>query len=180
MRALFLLSASDTADQYIAQESFKLLSIFGTAGGWIIAALILAAIFWKAGEERWKAYIPVYNWVVTFRIASMPALLALVPLVALLVYLLGSVMFVIAPAVGVGFYVIGFIGYLSYAILAIMAIYRIGVHLGHSGAGWALLTIFFPFASMIIFAADKSIWRDDEELGWNAGKIGAVVPRYMR
>lgn len=180
MRPVFLLSASETADQYIAHESLKLLSVFSTAGGWIIGALILAAIFWKAGEERWKAYIPVYNTVTFFRIASLPGALALLPYGAILVYLLGSVMFVIAPAVGVAFYLVGFAAFIAAAVLQVMATYRVGLHLGHAGAGWILLAIFLPFVSLIIFAADRSIWRDDEELGWDAGKIATEVPRYMR
>lgn len=63
---------------------------------WIIAALILAilplwGIFVKAGEDGWKAIIPIYNYYVLLKVVGRPGwwlLLYLVPIVNFVIYII--------------------------------------------------------------------------------------------
>jgi hypothetical protein len=150
--------------------------LFVAAGSLIISALILAAVLWKAGEERWKAYIPVYRDAVMLRIVDLPGALALLGPAAFGLYL-GSVLtkssgglltlslLLLAYAVG-----------LAYYVFVAMAVWRIGRHLRHDSIWWLALAIFAPGVSLIVFAVDQSIWHENEELGLQTGRIAKEVP----
>jgi hypothetical protein len=63
---------------------------------WFIAVIVLAilplwGIFVKAGEEGWKAVIPIYNYYVLLKVVGRPGwwlLLYLVPIVNLVIYII--------------------------------------------------------------------------------------------
>jgi hypothetical protein len=57
----------------------------------VLAILPLWVIFTKAGEEGWKAVIPIYNYVVLLKIIGRPwwwLLLLLIPIVGFVIYVL--------------------------------------------------------------------------------------------
>lgn len=78
----------------LAQSSDYSWGFFGWI--WIIAVLILAilplwGIFVKAGEEGWKAIIPIYNYYVLLKVVGRPGwwlLLYLVPIVNFVIYII--------------------------------------------------------------------------------------------
>lgn len=63
---------------------------------WFIAVIVLAilplwGIFVKAGEEGWKAVIPIYNYFVLLKVVGRPGwwlLLYLVPIVNVVIYII--------------------------------------------------------------------------------------------
>jgi hypothetical protein len=63
---------------------------------WVLAVIVLAilplwGIFLKAGEEGWKAVIPIYNYYVLLKVVGRPGwwlLLYLVPIVNFVIYII--------------------------------------------------------------------------------------------
>ncbi len=63
---------------------------------WVLAVIVLAilplwGIFVKAGEEGWKAVIPIYNYYVLLKVVGRPGwwlVLYLVPIVNLVIYII--------------------------------------------------------------------------------------------
>jgi hypothetical protein len=57
----------------------------------VLAILPLWFIFTKAGEEGWKAIIPIYNWIVLLKIVGRPwwyILLFLIPIVNIIILII--------------------------------------------------------------------------------------------
>src|SRR5262245_66207253 len=66
-------------------------AVFGIVFGllfFVLAILPLWFIFTKAGEEGWKAIIPIYNWIVLLKVVGRPwwwILLFLIPIVDIVI-----------------------------------------------------------------------------------------------
>jgi Family of unknown function (DUF5684) len=75
---------------------------------WVIAVIVLTilplwGIFVKAGEEGWKAIIPIYNWYVLLKVVGRPGwwlLLYLIPIVNFIVFII--VMYDLSKSFGHG------------------------------------------------------------------------------
>ncbi|WP_019135374.1 DUF5684 domain-containing protein [Cellulomonas massiliensis] len=62
--------------------------------GYLIAAFALFGAFKKAGEPAWAAFVPVYNSIVLLKIAGKPwwwFLLALIPIVNIVVWIIVAI-----------------------------------------------------------------------------------------
>jgi hypothetical protein len=101
-------------------------------GSYALTAWLLSRVFRKAGVERWKAWVPVYNTWVLLELGGQSGWLALLVLV---------------PGANV-----------VAAVFAYIAIYHIDFGFGKPGAGWLVLYIFLPIVWLAILAFDSSHW----------------------
>lgn len=100
---------------------------------YVVNAFLMGKIFKKAGEESWKAWVPIYNTWTLLEVGGQKGwyvLLALIP----------------------------FVGAIITAVFTFIAQYNIGLKLGKSGA-FLLLAIFLPIIWFAILAFDKSTWQ---------------------
>lgn len=89
---------------------------------WLLTVLPLWFIFKKAGQEQWKALIPIYNWVVVLEIIGRPVwwiILFLIPCVNFIVWIVVSYDLARSFGYGLGF-TIGLV-LLSWIFLMILA-----------------------------------------------------------
>lgn len=98
-----------------------------------IVSILLGRIFKKAGQQQWKAWVPVYNQWTMLQLGGKPGWWALVMLIPI-VQIVGIVMLYIS-------------------------MYNIGLKLQKSGA-FVLWAIFFPLVWYVWLAVDKSVWDD--------------------
>lgn len=107
---------------------------------YVIYALFLSMIFKKAGEQAWKAWVPVYNQWVFLELGGQKGWLALLSL-------LGAI-----PLLGI---IPALVAYVYSAIAA----YKIGLNLGKEGV-FVLLYIFLPLVWVIWLGVDKTaVWK---------------------
>ena len=117
---------------------------------YLLTSWLMGRIFRKAGEESWKAFVPVYNSWTFLEVGGQKgywALLAFVPVVGI-----ASVVFMIIAAI------------------------EIGKNLGKSGA-FALLFVFFDLIWMLILAFDGSTWNGNSR-GATPPIPGQPIPPY--
>lgn len=93
----------------------------------------LSKVFEKAGVEGWKAWIPVYNYIIIFKLGDQNPLLLLTALIP------------IAGSIVAG-------------VFSIMAVHRINVKFGRGG-GSTVLYVFFPFIWLLIIGLGPDQWR---------------------
>lgn len=98
-------------------------------------AYILGRIFKKAGEDAWKAWVPVYNSWVFLEIGGQKGVWAVLGLI---------------PPLGIVTFV-----------FSIIAAIKIGEKLGKPGA-FVLLYVFVSYVWLIWLAFDSSTWASDE------------------
>jgi hypothetical protein len=103
---------------------------------YVVSAFFLSRIFKKAGEEPWKAWVPVYNTWVLLELGDQKGY--------------WSVLAFIPP-----------LGIVTFVFL-IMAEYKIGLKLGKEGA-FVLLAVFLPLVWIIWLALDKSTWEGKDQ-----------------
>lgn len=99
-----------------------------------IFAILLGKIFKKAGEESWKAWVPIYNSWVMLELGGQKgfwAVLSFVPIVNIVA-----------------------------AIMLYVAQYHIGLKLG-KGGWFVIIAILFPAIWIIWLALDKSTWQGE-------------------
>lgn len=99
----------------------------------IIQLIAMWKIFTKAGEKGWKAIIPIYNFVILFKISGLSPWLIFVYLVA----------------------IIPFIGWIAPIAMTAILCYKLAKSFGKD-AGWAVGLYFLPFVFYLILAFGKS------------------------
>lgn len=100
---------------------------------YVIVSILLGRIFKKAGQQQWKAWVPIYNQWTLLQLGGKPGWWALVMLIPI-VQIVGIVMLYIS-------------------------MYNIGLKLQKSGV-FVLWAIFFPLVWYVWLAVDKSAWDD--------------------
>lgn len=106
---------------------------------YVVAAIFLSMVYKKAGVERWKAWVPVYNQWVFLELGGQKGWLALLSLLAFIPFI-GLV--AIVPA-----------------IFAIIAAHKIGRSFGKDDV-FVILYVFLPLVWIIWLAFDKkAIWQ---------------------
>jgi hypothetical protein len=122
---------------------FLFLVAFGAVIFYVLSAWFLMRIFDKAGVQgRWRAWVPVYNLMVFFKLGDLSPWL---------------VLYSLAGSILLGFIDLGFIFGLATAVLSAMAAYRVGLKLQKEGA-WVVLYIFLSLIWLGINAFDRSRW----------------------
>ena len=123
-----------------------LFAFFGLLIGvvfYVLGSWFLMKIFDKAGVQgRWRAWVPVYNMMVFFKLGDLSPWLVL--------YGLGGAL--LLSWIG-----IGYVFSLAIAVLSAMAAYRVGLKLQKEGA-WVVLYVFLSLVWLGINAFDKSRW----------------------
>jgi hypothetical protein len=125
-------TGADAATSAAAAMGIILFALVFALIAYVVFALLLSRIFKKAGVERWKAWVPVYNSWVMLELGGQKgfwAVLALVPIVNIVS-----------------------------AVFMYIAMYNIGLKLGKDGA-FVLLAIFLPIVWLIWLAVDSSTWK---------------------
>lgn len=125
-------NSSSTAAGLLFALFFGIVYFVLAIGIYAVCSWLLSRVFRKAGIERWKAWVPVYNVWVILEMGGQPGWLALLSLV---------------PAVNV----VGL-------VFVCIAIYHLDAGFGKPGAGWLVLYIFLPIVWLIILAFDDSRW----------------------
>jgi hypothetical protein len=100
-------------------------------GGYALTAWFLSGIFRKAGIERWKAWVPFYNWWVFLELGGQPGWLAILAVVP--------------------------IGNIVAVVFMCIAAYHVGLAFAKDGA-WVVLYIFLPLVWLGILGLDSSRW----------------------
>ncbi len=99
----------------------------------IIQIIAMWKIFTKAGEKGWKSIIPIYNFVILFKISGLSPWLILVYLAA----------------------IIPFIGWIAPTAIAALLSYKLAISFGKDG-GWAVGLYFLPSIFYMILGFGKS------------------------
>ncbi|MFJ4252909.1 large exoprotein [Microbacterium sp. NPDC090003] len=120
--------------------------IFGIVIGlaaYVVSAIFLMKIFEKAGVEgKWRAWVPVYNQMVFFKLGDLSPWIVLYGLAgALLLSWIG----------------IGALFSLAVGVFSVIAAWRVGLKL-QKDAVWVVLYIFLSVVWLGINAFDKSRW----------------------
>ncbi|MEJ1088829.1 DUF5684 domain-containing protein [Microbacterium sp. Mu-80] len=111
---------------------------------YVVFSLFLMKIFEKAGVEgKWRAWVPVYNAMILFKLGDMSPWLVL--------YAIG------ASLVLSWIPVIGWLLPLATLAISAMAAWRVGLKL-QKEAAWVILYVFLSIVWMGILAFDKSRW----------------------
>ncbi|MDN3311474.1 DUF5684 domain-containing protein [Microbacterium oryzae] len=122
---------------------FLFLLAFGAVIYYVLSSWFLMRIFDKAGVQgRWRAWVPVYNLMVFFKLGDLSPWL---------------VLYSLAGSILLGFIDLGFIFGIATAVLSAMAAYRVGLKLQKEGA-WVVLYIFLSLIWLGINAFDRSRW----------------------
>lgn len=108
-------------------------------GCWVGGALSFSALFAKFGVAPWKAWVPVYNGMMLFRIAGMSTRWAAALGVGLLIPLINVPVFFLGLAA------------------CLIAAQRISVALGRGGVLWSVLFFVNPivWAAVLGFSSDE-------------------------
>lgn len=110
---------------------------------YVLSSFFLMKIFQKAGVQgAWRAWVPVYNIMVFFKLGDLSPWLVL--------YGLGGAL--LLSWIG-----IGFIFSLALGVFSVMAAWRVGLKL-QKDAVWTVLYFFLSIVWMGILAFDKSRW----------------------
>lgn len=100
---------------------------------YVITSYLLSRIFKKAGLEQWKAWVPLYNVWLTYKLGDQPGwwtILLFVPVVNIVA-----------------------------TVLLYIAYYKIGLKLGKPGV-FVLWAIFLPIVWYVWLAFDNSTWKE--------------------
>lgn len=119
--------------QYILLGGFMILVLFSAIISYFVYAYLLSRIFAKAGVERWKAWVPIYNNWILMELGGQRGFWAIV------------IMIPIVQIVGM--------------IYLYIAMYHIGLKLGKKG-DFILWGIFLQIVWLIWLAFDDSKWRE--------------------
>lgn len=127
-------SYSSTGDPGAALAFLGIMAVIGVVA-YIVFSFFLSKIFKKAGEEAWKAWVPVYNSWVFLEIGGQKGFWAL----------------------------LAFVPFLNIASVVFMAIaaYQIGLNLQKEG-WFVILYILFAPVWLIWLAMDDSKWKGSE------------------
>jgi hypothetical protein len=107
---------------------------------YVVNSIFLAKVFKKAGEEGWKAWVPVYNLWVLLELGEQPGWVSLLLLPAFIPFI--GALIALVPAV-----------------YSAIAAYKIGLKFGKEDA-FVLLYIFLPLVWVIWLAVDsKAVWK---------------------
>lgn len=117
-------------------------------GSYALSAWLLSRVFRKAGIDRWKAWVPVYNTWVLLELGGQPGWLAFIALV---------------PGASI----------ISTVFICI-SVYHIDFGFGKPSAGWLVLYIFLPIVWIGILAFDSSHW--DPRRMTISPRFGSNVP----
>lgn len=99
----------------------------------IIQLIAMWKLFSKAGEKGWKSIIPIYNFVILFKISGLSPWLILVYLAA----------------------IIPFIGWIAPIVITAILSYKLAKSFGKD-SGWAVGLYFLPSIFYLILAFGKS------------------------
>ncbi|MFP1601887.1 large exoprotein [Microbacterium sp. 2216-1] len=111
---------------------------------YVVVSLFLMKVFEKAGVEgKWRAWVPVYNTMILFKLGDLSPWLVL--------YAIGASLFLSwIPVIG------QLVGLAAFALSALAA-WRVGLKL-QKEAVWVLLYVFLSPVWLGILAFDKSRW----------------------
>ena len=124
--------------------AFGLFMLLFALAAYVVNSIFLAKIFKKAGEEGWKAWVPVYNLWVLLELGEQPGWISLLLLPAFIPFL--GVLIALVPAV-----------------YSAIAAYKIGLKFGKEGV-FVLLYIFLPLVWVIWLAVDsKAVWKGGDK-----------------
>lgn len=117
-----------------------------------VTAFFLMKIFEKAGvQDSWRAWVPVYNYMIFFKLGDLSPWLVL--------YGLGG-------AILLSWIGIGFIFSIALYVFSALAAYRIGMKFGKEST-WVILYVFLAIVWMGILAFDKARWNPNiPPAGW--------------
>lgn len=117
-----------------------------------ITAFFLMKIFEKAGvEDGWRAWVPVYNYMIFFKLGDLSPWL---------------VLYGIGGAILLSWIGIGFIFSIALYVFSALAAYRIGMKFGKDSV-WVVLYVFVAVVWMGILAFDKARWNPNiPPAGW--------------
>lgn len=114
---------------------------------YVVHAWFLMKIFDKAGVQgRWRAWVPVYNWMVLFKLGDLSPWLVVYGVAG--AFVLGLIPFLNVLA-----------GLVSFAlfVLSMLAVWRVGLKL-QKEAVWLVLYFFLSLVWLGIAAFDRSRW----------------------
>jgi hypothetical protein len=123
---------------------------------YVIFSYFLGKVFKKAGEDAWKAWVPVYNNWVFLELGGQKGWLSLLTLAAIIPF-------------------VGWIGSLVAYVFMAIAAYRIGMNLQKEGV-FVLLYILLTPVWIIWLAVDKSVWQAPGVAPSNSGAAPAYQP----
>lgn len=124
---------------------FGLFMLLFALAAYVVNSIFLAKVFKKAGEEGWKAWVPVYNVWVLLELGEQPGWISLLLLPVFIPF-------------------IGALVALVPAVYSAIAAYKIGLRFGKEGV-FVLLYIFLPLVWVIWLAVDsKAIWKGSTQL----------------
>lgn len=110
---------------------------------YVIYSLFMMKVFEKAGVEgKWRAWVPVYNTMIFFKLGDLSPWLVL--------YCLGGALLLSWIGIGALFSI-------AMGVLSVLAAWRIGLKL-QKDAIWVVLYIFLSIVWLGINAFDKSRW----------------------
>jgi hypothetical protein len=174
---MHILAAADySSAEYAAQITQTLFASVTVAVLWIVSSLVLASIFWKADEERWKAWIPFWRDYVFFKLARLPGALAAFVPGGLLLFSIATL--VSMPLLNNVMVSLAYVCFLVVGVLQYVSVFRIAQSFKKFTLGWILMIVFLPGIFLIVVAFDKSVWHDEDELRLNfkpAARIGKQV-----
>jgi hypothetical protein len=104
-----------------------------------VTAFLLSTVFAKAGVEKWKAWVPVYNNWTFLELGGQKGYWALLPILSGI------------PILGIAASIAAIV-FLSYAA------YNIGSHVNKASAGWVVLFILVSPVWFGIVGLDKEQW----------------------
>lgn len=124
--------------------AFLFIAFIFAIAGYIIGSIFLMKIFDKAGVQgKWRAWIPVYNWMVFSKLGDLSPWLVLIAFGA-------SVLLGWIPVIGQIVLILPF-------LVILMAAWRVGLKL-QKEAVWLILFFFLSIVWLGINAFDKSRW----------------------
>lgn len=133
---MIALAAAPTVDASAVLAPI-LLSVIASAAFYVWTALALSAVFRKAGEESWKAWVPFLNVAIVLQLGGLSGWLVLLVLVPIL-------------------------GALALWVAVIVVCYRINVSFGYGAGMTVLAALLFPvWATVVGFGSAR--WLGEEQ-----------------
>lgn len=124
--------------------AFGLFMLLFALAAYVVNSIFLAMVFKKAGEEGWKAWVPLYNLWVLLELGEQPGWISLLLLPAFIPFI--GALIALVPVV-----------------YSAIAAYKIGLRFGKEGV-FVLLYIFLPLVWVIWLAVDsKAVWKGNNK-----------------
>lgn len=121
---------------------------------YVLSSIFLMKIFEKAGVEgKWRAWVPIYNVMIFFKLGDLSPWLVLYGIGA--AFVLGILSLI--PILGILFAIVSWVPSVALAVLSVLAAWRVGLKL-QKDAVWVVLYIFLAIVWEGILAFDKSRW----------------------